>query len=108
NLNMGMDYAYKNLSLGISGNYVGSQYTEFFNFNAESADGAIGKLPSYFTMDAYVNYSFALVNNTKLNVFINGKNLSNKIYRASRLNRANSGIIPGGFRQIIFGVNLTI
>src|SRR5690606_28949502 len=84
NLNMGMDYAYKNLSLGISGNYVGSQYTEFLNFNAESADGAVGKLSSYFTMDAYLNYNFTLDNDTKLNVFINGKNLGNDIYRASR------------------------
>ena len=108
NLNMGLDYGYKDFNVGLSGNYVGSQYTEFLNFNRESADGAIGKLPSYFTIDAYVNYSFTLENETKLNFFINGKNLGDNIYRASRLNRANSGIIPGGFRQIIFGVNVTI
>lgn len=108
NFNMGLDYGYKDFNVGLSGNYVGSQYTEFFNFETESADGALGKLPSYFTMDAYFNYSFTLENDTKLNVFINGKNLGNDIYKASRLNRANSGIIPGGFRQIICGVNITI
>jgi Fe(3+) dicitrate transport protein len=28
------------------------------------------------------------------------------VYRASRLNRATSGVFAGGFRQIIFGINL--
>jgi len=43
-----------------------------------------------------------------MNAFINGKNITNKIYRASRLNRATSGIFGGGFRQLIFGVNIRI
>lgn len=38
----------------------------------------------------------------------NGKNITNRTHRASRLNRASSGIFPGGFRQIILGVNITI
>ncbi|MCB0607747.1 MAG: hypothetical protein H6562_10280 [Lewinellaceae bacterium] len=33
---------------------------------------------------------------------------TNDIYRASRLNRAASGIFPGGFRQVIFGVNVRL
>lgn len=108
NLNSGFNYNWKNLSGGISGQYVGEQYTEFNNFKNESADGAIGRLPAYFTMDAFLNYDFDMRNGTQLKVFINGKNLNNDIYRASRLNRATSGVFPGGFGQIIIGANITI
>ena len=106
--NIGLNYDYKKLSLGVSGNFVSSQFTEFHNFSNESADGAIGKLPSYHTFDVFVNYDFVIGDNVHMNAFINGKNITNEIYRASRLNRATSGIFGGGFRQIIFGVNITI
>lgn len=108
NLNCGFNYDWEKLSVGISGQYVGDQFTEFHNFKNESADGAIGKLSDYFTMDAFLNYNFDIRNATKLNVFINGKNLTNNIYRASRLNRATSGVFAGGFRQIIIGANISI
>ena len=106
--NIGLNYDYKKLSLGLSGNFVSTQFTEFHNFSNESADGAIGKLPSYHTFDAFVNYDIVIGDNVHMNAFINGKNITNEIYRASRLNRATSGIFGGGFRQIIFGVNITI
>lgn len=106
--NFGLNYNYKRISLGVSGNLVGSQYTEFHNFDQESADGAIGKLSSYKTFDFYINYDFELGNGIDLNAFINGKNITDEIYRASRLNRATSGIFGGGFRQIIFGLNFAI
>lgn len=108
NLNAGFNYDYKSVTIGISGQYVGEQFTEFNNFNNESADGAVGKLPSFFTMDAYINYNFNLGDGIQLKTFINGKNITNSIYKASRLNRATSGVFPGGFRQIIMGANLTI
>ncbi len=107
NLSSGLSYDYNKWSGGLTGNYVSEQYAEFMNFEHESADGAIGKLPSYFTMDAYLNYDLSF-KETKINLFANGKNLTNQIYRASRLNRAASGIFPGGFRQLIFGVNIKI
>ena len=106
--NIGLNYDYKKLSLGLSGNFVSTQFTEFHNFSNESADGAIGKLPAYQTFDAFVNYDFVIGDNVHMNAFINGKNITNEIYRASRLNRATSGIFGGGFRQIIFGVNIRI
>lgn len=108
NFTTGFNYRYKKFGTGISGSYVDKQYTEYNNFEAESADGSIGALPSYFTMDAFANYEFTLKNQTQISVFINGKNITNNIYKASRLNRASSGIFPGGFRQLIFGVNLTM
>ena len=107
-VNIGLNYDYKKLSLGGSGNFVSSQFTEFHNFNNESADGAIGKLPAYHTFDAFVNYDFVISDNVNMNAFINGKNIAHEIYRASRLNRATSGIFGGGFRQLIFGVNIRL
>lgn len=107
-LTTGFDYNYKAFNAGILGNYVGSQYTEFMNFKKESADGAIGRLPSYFTLDAYLNRDISIKGKTVINAFVNGKNLTNHIYKASRLNRAASGLFPGGFRQFIFGINIRI
>ena len=108
NITAGVDYSWKKLSAGVMGNYVGSQFTEFHNFTKESSDGAIGELPAFFTLDAFVNYDFTIGEKTRLNASLNGKNLTNQIYRASRLNRATSGLFPGGFRQIIVGINMTI
>ncbi len=108
NLNAGLTYDYDDFSVGLSGQYVGEQFTEYNNFTTESADGAIGSLPAYFTLDAFANYDFSIKNKAFFNVFVNGKNLTNQVYRASRLNRATSGIFPGGFRQIIVGVNIRL
>lgn len=108
NLSVGVDYTLQQLAMGISGQYVGKQFTEYNNFVNESADGAIGQLPAFFTMDAYVNYDWVWKDKADFHFFANGKNLTNQIYRASRLNRATSGIYPGGFRQIIIGVTIEI
>lgn len=108
NFSLGLDYKWKTVSMGISGNFVGKQFTEFYNFSVESADGAIGELPGWFTMDAYVNWDFSFGRKAHFNAFVNGKNITNQIYRASRLNRATSGVFPGGFRQIILGLSMRI
>jgi Fe(3+) dicitrate transport protein len=108
NASVGVNYDYQNLSLGLSGHLVSEQFTEFHNFTNESADGAIGKLPAYHSIDAFVNYDFRIGGKLDVTAFLNGKNITNEIYRASRLNRATSGIFGGGFRQIILGVNMKI
>ena len=108
NLSAGLNYDWNNWSFGVNGHYVSEQFVEFNNFENESADGAIGKLPSFFTMDAFVNYDFVIGKKAHFNVFLNGKNITDQVYRSSRLNRATSGIFPGGFRQIIFGLNMRI
>lgn len=108
NANLGLNYYWNDFSAGVSGNYVSEQFTEFHNFFNESADGAIGQLPSFYSLDAFVNYNFHMKSNNRLTVFLNGKNMTNQIYRASRLNRATSGVFGGGFRQFIFGVNMKV
>lgn len=108
NLSSGLDYDLANLSAGASVHYVGNQYAEFQNFKSESADGAVGRIDHYTTLDTYLNYDFKIGQKVNMRFFANGKNVTNNIYRASRLNRATSGIFPGGFRQIIFGLNCRI
>lgn len=108
NISTGLDGEWEQLALGVSGHYVSEQFTEFHNFQSESADGAIGLLPAYFTLDAYLDYDFKVGQRITANAFLNGKNLTNDIFRASRLNRATSGVFAGGFRQIILGVNVRI
>jgi len=105
---IGLDVSYKQLAVGISANITDEQYTEFNNFDNESADGAIGLLPAYYNLDAFINYEFKINRRHTTRVFLNAKNLTNNIYRASRLNRATSGVFPGGFRQINLGVSLNI
>ncbi|MBO0324000.1 TonB-dependent receptor [Muricauda sp. CAU 1633] len=106
NMSVGLNYDWKSLSTGFNVHHVSKQFTEFHNFEAESADGAIGQLPSFTTVDAFVNYDFKMGKKIDATVFVNGKNITDQVYRASRLNRATSGVFAGGFRQIIFGVNL--
>lgn len=108
NVTLGLTYTLNNFSVGANGHLVGKQFTEYNNFVEESADGAIGELSSYFTLDAYANYDFELGSKVHCNAFVNAKNVTNEIYRASRLNRATSGVFPGGFRQIITGINIRI
>lgn len=100
-----LSYSYKKYTVGIGFNRIGSQYAEFANFTNESADGAIGKIPAYHTLDFNMNYDF-LLSKTRISVFMVGKNISNDIFLASRLNRGQSGIMPGGFRQINLGINM--
>lgn len=108
NLSAGLDYDYDSFSAGISAHYVSEQFAEFSNFVAESADGSIGQIPSYLSFDAYMNYDFTIGQSVHMTAFVNGKNLTNDIYRASRLNRGDSGIFGGGFRLFIFGVNMQL
>ncbi len=108
NMSLGLNYDWNRLSSGFNVLHVGKQYTEFHNFVHESADGAIGQLPAYTTIDAFVNYDLRIGEKVDASIFINGKNITDRLFRASRLNRATSGIFGGGFRQIIFGIHLKI
>jgi Fe(3+) dicitrate transport protein len=103
-----LGYGYKGLDLGLEGHYIAAQYTAFANFENESADGAIGRLPAYTSWDAQVHYALPEgKHGSQWQFFVVGKNLTNNVFRASRLNRATSGVFPGGFRQVHGGVALT-
>ena len=104
--NVNVYYSYKNFGIGFGYNYVGEQYGEFANFENESGDGGLGKIKAFSTLDANINYDFDL-KDIRCTIFAAAKNLGDDVFVASRLNRGQSGIMPGGFRQINAGLNLT-
>ncbi len=106
-INTGLTYTFQGLSLCVNMNYVAKQYTDYLNFENETSEGAIGSLPAFKTIDATIAYSFEkhkYTYLTGLNIFMAVKNISNEVYKASRLHRVSSGIMPGGFRQVNAGV----
>jgi len=110
-VNIGIMYSYKGFSIGGNVNFVAAQYTDYLNIKNETAEGAIGILPSFKTIDVNLAYSCADLKNRYLSgctFFIAGKNITNEIYMASRLHRLSSGIMPGGFRQINAGIKFNL
>jgi Fe(3+) dicitrate transport protein len=106
-MNFGITYGVGGLTVGANYNLIGEQYTDYFNFDNESVDGALGKLNAYNTLDLNMSLAFPKSKHRftrGLTVFVVGKNVTNKIYKASRLHRLSSGIMPGGFRQVNGGV----
>jgi Fe(3+) dicitrate transport protein len=107
--NISLTYEYERWMIGGVFNHVGEQYTEFFNFESESSDGSIGKLSAYNTLDANISYEIPERKGlNELRFFISGKNLTNDIYRSSRLNRATGGIFPAGFIQVNAGISMKL
>lgn len=105
--NFNLAYTFKGLTLSGNLNYVSSQYTDYLNMNNETAEGAAGKLDAFKTIDASLSYSFEACKKKcmkGLTIFFTGKNLTDEVYKASRLHRVSSGIMPGGFRQLNGGV----
>lgn len=105
--NLTLSYTFKNIGLGLSYTHVGSQYAEFANFENESGDGGLGKIKAFQTVDMNFNYDFN-IQKTKCTFFVAGKNLADKVFVGSRLNRGQSGIMPSGFRQINLGFNILL
>jgi Fe(3+) dicitrate transport protein len=103
--NVNLYYTYKKFGIGFGYNFVGDQFAEFANFEHESGDGGVGKIKSFHTFDANINYDFE-INNIRCTLFTAAKNLGDDVFVASRLNRGQSGIMSGGFRQINAGLNL--
>lgn len=102
--NVNLYYTYKKFGIGFGYNFVGDQYGEFANFENESGDGGLGKIKSFHTFDANVNYDF-MIKDIRASLFVAVKNLGDDVFVASRLNRGQSGIMSGGFRQINAGLN---
>lgn len=106
-VNVNIQYSYKQLAVGLGYNRVGDQYAEFANFENESGDGGLGRIKAFNTFDMNLNYDFS-IKGMRFSFFTVAKNLSNNVFVASRLNRGQSGIMPGGFRQVNAGVNILL
>ena len=76
--------------------YVGSQYSDFANTDAPSADGQKGQIAAYTVWNAALNYRF----DKALSAFVTGKNLLDKTYIVDR----TRGILVGMPRLIQMGV----
>jgi Fe(3+) dicitrate transport protein len=110
-MNINFSYSFKEFSIGGNLNMVSAQFTDYMNLTSETAEGAMGKLPAYKTIDMNMSYNFSSGKHKILNglsVFIAAKNITNEIYKASRLHRVSSGIMPGGFRQVNAGIRVNL
>lgn len=65
----------------LNGNFVASQFTDELNTVASSSSGETGQIPSYFVMDAVLNYNVAKWN-TNFNLTV--KNLTDERYISNR------------------------
>jgi Fe(3+) dicitrate transport protein len=81
--------------------YVSSQFADFNNTIEETPSGDNGLIRGHSSVDATIRYG---VPGRPIRLFVAAKNLTNKIYRGSRLHRSSSGIFPGGFRQVNVGM----
>lgn len=81
----------------IEAQYVGSQYSDFANTVAPTADGQKGEIAGYTVWNASVNYRF----DKSLSAFVTGKNLLDKTYIVDR----TRGIQVGMPRLIQVGFN---
>lgn len=106
-VNFNVQYSYQNFAIGMVYNRVADQYAEFANFENQSGDGGLGKIKSFHTIDLNLNYDFS-VRGVRCTFFAVSKNIGNQIFIASRLNRGQSGLMPGGFRQVNIGLNVLI
>ncbi len=110
-LNFSLDYTWKGFNASANYNYVGAQFTDYLNMKNETAEGAMGELPAFSTIDVSLGYSFSSMKSpwlSGMNIFVAGKNLTDEVFAASRLHRVSSGIMPGGFRQVNVGVRWTL
>lgn len=108
-LNLSLTYSFKGFTVGGNYNMVSAQYTDYMNLDNETAEGAIGILPAYSTVDVNTSYKFSSEKHRfldGLSVFVSAKNITDEVYKASRLHRVSSGIMPGGFRQVNAGIKV--
>lgn len=109
-ISVGLNYGINGFRIGASIHYVGEQFTDYLNFTNETAEGAIGKLDAYQTIDFNMSYTFKSEKSKFVDgmmLFVSGKNLADNVYVASRLHRVSSGIMPGGFRQVNGGLRFS-
>ena len=86
-------------------NRIGQQFADFNNTVEETPAGDNGLLASYAFVDLSALYRFRSIP-VQLSCTI--KNATSTVYKGSRLHRSSSGIFPGGFRQVNFGINVDI
>lgn len=79
--------------------HVGSQYSDALNTDAPTADGSSGRIPSYTTVNASLNYRLP---SQGVTLYLSATNLFDKTYLVSRVN----GAFAGAPRQLFAGARI--
>ncbi|HET6244246.1 MAG: TonB-dependent receptor [Bacteroidetes bacterium] len=77
-MDFSINYGFKGFNIGANYNMVGTQYTDYLNFENETGEGAVGKLKAFSTVDVNPSYSFAGSKNKfvkGITLFATGKNI---------------------------------
>ncbi len=96
------------LAFRFDSKYVSKSYTDYENIEISQNKGIQGVIDSYTIFNFSANYKI----NQKIDLFLSGKNVTDKVYIGSRLHSnplkkdpsLSSGIIPGPRRQINIGI----
>lgn len=83
------------------GTYLSAQFGDNTETVPGSADGTIGRVPAYAVWNLAVDYRFAASSRLTLTPFVSVKNVTDRVYIASR---APEGIQPGPHRRVVAGV----
>ena len=100
------------IAIRFDSKYVSKVYTDFENIKEIHNKGIQGIIDPYTIFNTSINYKI----NQRINFFLTGKNITDKIYIGSRLHSnplkkdpsVSSGIIPGPRRQINIGFEYSI
>lgn len=112
NLMLGFQFsASEKFSLRLDTKFVSEVFTDFENISKTDNLGIAGPVPEYSIINFSTRYQF----NQKINMFLTGKNITDKSYIGSRLHSnpgqkeaaLSSGIIIGPRRQLNFGLEYT-
>ncbi len=95
-LNARLIYEKNKWMANLGANYVSSQFADLENTSQASANGLVGKIPSYTIWDLTLNYSLT----SQARAFASARNLFDKEYISSR---APTGIFPGMGRMLEVG-----
>jgi Fe(3+) dicitrate transport protein len=96
-LAVGFENAQGDIDGRIGLKYVSEQFVDASNTTAPSESGEEGIIPSYTLLNFTLNYRPT----DELTLYINGQNLTNKLYLASRVD----GMVAGRERQLSAGIN---
>ena len=93
----------RGFGLELDATYVGSQFADNNQTVTPSADGTVGRMPSYTLWNVNADYTVQR-ERVLIRPFFSVKNLADSVYIASR---APQGIQPGLFRQVNAGIRLS-
>lgn len=89
---------FKGFEIGTEGVFTSSQFADQANTVLSNNAGTIGKIPSYWVMNAYARYR---IPETRVELNLVGNNILNNNYIVSR---APEGVFPGASLQVLGGI----